>query len=226
MEFRDLKQYGIPDYIIDYFHRKGITKLNPAQEKALNQGILDGNNVLVCTPTGSGKTAIATILIGKIFESKRGSKVVYLVPLKALANEKFKEYKEVFKDTRFRVAISIGDIDSSSDWLENYDLIILTVEKMDSLIRHHCPWLPYVSTVIVDEIHLLNDVSRGPTLEILMTILRQILKQLQIVGLSATVGNPEELAEWLDAKLVIDDWRPVKLYKGVYLHGSVEFDED
>ncbi len=226
MEFRDLKQYGIPDYIIDYFHKKNITKLNPAQEKALNQGILEGNNMLVCTPTGSGKTAIATILIGKILEPKNGSKVVYLVPLKALANEKFKEYKEVFKDTKYRVALSLGDMDSDSDWLGNYDLMILTVEKMDSLIRHHCPWLQYVSTVIVDEIHLLNDISRGPTLEVLITILRQILKQVQIIGLSATIGNPKELVEWLDGKLVIDDWRPVKLYKGVYLQGTVEFDQD
>jgi len=226
MDFSDLKQHGIPDYIINYFHSKNITKLNPAQEKALKQGILDGHSMLICTPTGSGKTAIATLLIGKILEEKKGSKVVYLVPLKALANEKFRDYKEVFKDTKYRVTMSIGDIDSSSPWLENYDLLILTVEKMDSLIRHHCPWLAYVSTVIVDEIHLLNDISRGPTLEVLMTILRQILKNVQIIGLSATIGNPEELAEWLDAKLVIDDWRPVKLYKGVYLLGSVEFDED
>ena len=226
MDVTKLTKHGVPDYIIRYFYSTGITKLNPAQEKAVKQGILEGNNMLICTPTGSGKTAIATILAGKVLEEKKGSKVIYLVPLKALANEKYKEYKEVFKETRYRVAMSIGDIDSSSDWLENFDIIILTVEKLDSLTRHHCPWLASVSTVIIDEIHLLNDVSRGPTLEILITILRQILKSIQLLGLSATIGNPEELAEWLDATLVVDTWRPVKLYKGVYVDGSVEFDQD
>ena len=226
MDFSDLRQQGVPQYIADYFQGKNITKLNPAQEKAVKAGILDGNNMLVCTPTGSGKTAIATILIGKVLETRRGSKVVYLVPLRALANEKFKEYKAVFKDMPYRVALSIGDMDSPSTWLESYDLIITTVEKLDSLIRHHCPWLSSVSTIIVDEIHLLNDISRGPTLEVLLTILRQILKDVQIIGLSATIGNPEELAEWLDANLVIDDWRPVTLYKGVYTQGIIEFDQN
>ena len=70
----------------------------------------------------------------------------------------------------------------------------------------------------------MNDVERGPTLEILITILRQLLKKAQIIGLSATIGNPQELAEWLEAELVVDDWRPVKLHKGVYFNGEVEFD--
>jgi len=87
------------------------------------------------------------------------------------------------------------------------------------------PWIAGVSTVIIDEIHLLNDPGRGPTLEILITILKRLLKNVQIIGLSATIGNPEELAEWLDAKLVEDDWRPVKLKKGVYLDGKLEFFE-
>ena len=93
------------------------------------------------------------------------------------------------------------------------------------MIRHHAPWLSLISTIIIDEVHLLNDPGRGPTLEILITILRQLLKKAQIIALSATIGNHEELAEWLKAELVIDDWRPVKLHKGVYLDGEVEFDQ-
>ena len=82
-----------------------------------------------------------------------------------------------------------------------------------------------VGVVVIDEIHLLNDPSRGPTLEVLITLLRRVLKNLQIVGLSATIGNPEELAEWLGARLVEDDWRSVKLRKGVYLNVQLEFVE-
>jgi helicase len=77
--------------------------------------------------------------------------------------------------------------------------------------------------VVVDEIHLLNDAGRGPTLEILITMLRQILKKVQIIALSATIGNPKELAEWLNASLVIDTWRPVKLHQGIYFDGKIEF---
>ena len=105
----------------------------------------------------------------------------------------------------------------------DYDLIITTSEKLDSLTRHHAPWLSLISTIIIDEVHLLNDPGRGPTLEILITVLRQLLKKSQIIALSATIGNPEELADWLKAGLVIDNWRPVKLHKGVYLDGEVDF---
>ena len=69
----------------------------------------------------------------------------------------------------------------------------------------------------------MNDPSRGPTLEVVITLLRQVLKKAQFIALSATIGNPEELAEWLDANLVLDDWRPIDLHKGVYLDGNVEF---
>lgn len=221
MNIDELKKKKVPDFIVEKLKKQGIIKLHPAQEKAVKKGVLDGKNMLICTPTASGKTAVATFAMTKrLFENKSMS--VYLVPLKALAGEKYKYYKELFEDTGFRVAISTGDIDSKSDWLDEYHLLILTIEKMDSLIRHHCSWLKYVDTVIIDEIHLLNDPSRGPTLEILITILKKLLKP-QLIALSATIGNPKELANWLNAELVIDNWRPVKLKQGVYYKGVVEF---
>jgi len=201
---------------------KDIKKLRPAQEKAVKKGLLDGKNLLVCTPTASGKTLIAELAALKNIIEKNG-KAIYIVPLKALASEKYKDFKKRY-DGIAKVALSIGDIDSADSYLVDYDLIITTSEKLDSLIRHHAPWLSLISTIIVDEIHLLNDTSRGPTLEILITILRQLLKKAQIIGLSATIGNPEELAEWLKAELVIDNWRPVELHKGVYLDGEVDFE--
>ena len=90
-------------------------------------------------------------------------------------------------------------------------------------MRHKAPWLNMVKVVVLDEIHLLNDPGRGPTLEIVITILRELQKKIQIIGLSATIGNPQELADWLEAKLVIDTWRPVRLDKGVYLDEKIEF---
>ncbi|MBN1157125.1 DEAD/DEAH box helicase [Candidatus Woesearchaeota archaeon] len=199
-----------------------FTELRPSQEKAINAGLLEGKNLLVCTPTASGKTVIAEMAFMKAILEKE-AKAVYIVPLKALATEKHKEFKEKYGKT-IKIALSIGDFDSAEPRLEHYDLIICTAEKLDSLIRHYVPWLSKVKCVIVDEVHLLNDPGRGPTLEILITILRQLLKEMQLIALSATIGNPEELAEWLGAELVIDDWRPVRLDKGIYYDGEVEFD--
>lgn len=201
--------------------KKDIEELRPAQKKAIESGLLDGKNLLVCTPTASGKTLIAELAALKSIIEGKG-KAIYIVPLKALASEKLKDFKKRYEGIA-KIALSIGDIDSADSYLIDYDLIITTSEKLDSLIRHHAPWLSLISTIIIDEIHLLNDPSRGPTLEILITILRQLLKKSQIIALSATIGNPEELAEWLKAELVADDWRPVKLHKGVYLDGEVEF---
>jgi len=196
-------------------------KLLPAQEKAVKQGLLDKKNLLVCTPTASGKTLIAELAALKLILEEY-KKVIYIVPLKALANEKYKDFKERYSKI-IKVALSIGDIDSSDSYLSRYDLIVTTPEKLDSLIRHSAPWLARVGLVVIDEIHLLNDSSRGPTLEILITLLKHILPNVQLLALSATIGNPKELAEWLGANLIEDNWRPVELYKGIYFDGEIEF---
>lgn len=218
MQLKDLK---IPKDLYDVLKKEDITELRPAQEKAVKKGLLKGKSLLVCTPTASGKTLIAEIAAMNNIIKGEG-KAIYIVPLKALANEKYKEFKRKYSHLT-KVALSIGDIDSSDPYLIDYDFIITTSEKLDSLTRHHTPWLKYVKTVIIDEIHLMNDPSRGPTLEILITILKQLLKNLQLIGLSATIGNPKELAKWLKAELVQDKWRPVKLKQGVYYKGEIEF---
>ncbi len=214
----------LPPDILKVYEEAGITELRSAQKKAIKAGLFEKKNILVCTPTASGKTLIAEMAAARSITSGDG-KAVYIVPLKALASEKYKEFKEKYSGL-LRVSISIGDLDSKEERLADSDLIICTSEKLDSLIRHRASWLSRVKTLIIDEIHLLNDNSRGPTLEIIITIMREIVKGMQLIGLSATIGNPEELAAWLKAELVVDDWRPVKLEKGIYLDGEVEFYEE
>lgn len=212
MKTKELQQY-IGDIALQY----DFDTLRPAQEKAVKAGLFEGKNLLVCTPTASGKTFIGEM--GFVHAINKGKKAVFIVPLKALATEKYKDFKEKYD---FKVGLSIGDLDSKDSYLEQYDLIICTSEKLDSLIRHHTPWLKDIGLVIVDEIHLLNDPSRGPTLEILITLLREVLS-IQIIGLSATIGNSEALAEWLNANLVVDTWRPTELKEGVYFDGKIDF---
>lgn len=217
MKLEKLKN-KIPENIYSLLEKR-FKELRPCQYKSIEKGLFDDKNLLICTPTASGKTLVAELaILNAIFHDK--GKCVYVVPLRALANEKYNEFKKKYQ---IKIAISSGDIDSNDSWLERYDLIITTSEKFDSLIRHQTPWLKQVKVVIIDEIHLLNDPSRGPTLEILITILKKLLKNLQIICLSATIGNPEEMASWLEAELILDSWRPVRLDQGIYLNGEIEF---
>ncbi len=204
--------------------KSGINELTPSQQKAIKAGLLERKSLLVCTPTSSGKTLIAEIAALQAILN-RGGKAIYIVPLKALANEKFRDFRQKYGDIA-KIAITIGDVDSDDSYLIDYDLIICTAEKLDSLIRHSTPWLKYVSVVCVDEIHLINDESRGPTLEILIILLKELLKNVQLICLSATIGNPKELSDWLGTELVLDDWRPVKLHKGILLGNKVMFEKE
>jgi helicase len=212
-----IKNLPLPEYFKQYYNK--FPNLTPIQEKAVQANLLKDKSLLICAPTASGKTLVATMAITNVLNK---GKAIYIVPLKALANEKFKEYQDLLKDTEYNVIQSTGDIDSASPYLAKYNLIILTSEKLDSLLRHKVSWINEVKTVVIDEIHLLNDPRRGPTLEIIITLLKQLIKP-QIIGLSATIGNPKELAEWLEAELVSDDWRPVELKQGIHLDGKTEF---
>lgn len=211
----------IPKKVFSVLKKRGFEELRPCQTKSINRGLFKDNNLLVCTPTASGKTLVAELAILNAIFHDHG-KVVYVVPLRALASEKFKDFKKLYSKF-FRIAISSGDIDSADSYLSRYDLIITTSEKLDSLLRHRAQWLQQVKVLVLDEIHLLNDPGRGPTLEILITLMRKLLPKLQLIGLSATIGNPKELAAWLDAKLVLDHWRPVRLDKGLLFGNEIEF---
>ncbi|MFA6089523.1 MAG: DEAD/DEAH box helicase [Candidatus Woesearchaeota archaeon] len=197
-------------------------ELRPAQKKSIEAGLFDRKNILVCTPTGSGKTQVAEFAMLNYFFENLG-KTMYVVPLKALASEKFNDFKNKYEKIGLKVGMSIGDLDNEEPYLSNYDVIITTSEKLDSMIRHKLVWIHDVKLLIIDEIHLLNDSTRGPTLEMVITMLRKLIPKMQIIGLSATIGNPSDLADWLNAKLVLDNFRPCPLKEGIYFDGKLEF---
>lgn len=210
----------IPQNIFSFLERKGFKELRPSQVKSINAGLFENKNLLVCTPTASGKTLVAELAaLNSILNHHKKS--LYVVPLRALASEKYRQFKKDYPE--LKIGISSGEKDSNDSYLEKYDLIVLTSEKLDSLLRHHTPWMSLVDTLIVDEVHLLGDQSRGPTLEVVITLLRSIIKNLQLVALSATIGNASEIADWLDAKLVEDTWRPTTLHQGVIVDNSIHY---
>jgi len=216
------------EYLDELLKSLKYDSLYPPQELALSKGVTNGNNVLVTTPTSSGKTLIG--LMGMINILNKGKKVVYLTPLKALATEKFNEFKIItdlscFRNRRVNIGISTGDYDSSGSELVNKDVIILTNEKMDSILRHDSNWIYNVGLFIIDEIHLLTERERGPTLEIILTKIKLMPQKPQIIGISATVSNSDEVAEWLTCEPIQSNWRPTELIEGVYNYGKVTMND-
>jgi ATP-dependent DNA helicase len=218
---------SVPESVKEVMLNSGIAELYPPQEEAIKAGALEGKNLVLASPTASGKTLIAELCGLKHVLEKKG-KVIYLSPLRALANEKFEEFKKYTpirksNGRRVSVGISTGDFDSSDSWLEKYDIIVTTNEKADSLLRHRAKWMEEISLVVADEVHLLNEAERGPTLEIVLARLLQVNPEVQILALSATINNVDEIASWLKSVYVVTEWRPVTLKEGVLLHEEVQY---
>lgn len=213
---------GLPVGVSDHLHEEGIEELYPPQAKAVEAGVTDGESVVASVPTASGKTLVAELAM--LSSVERGGKALYIVPLRALTSEKKREF-ERFESFGVSVGVSTGNYESDEEWLSNRDIIVATSEKVDSLVRNGASWIEDLSCVVADEIHLVDDANRGPTLEVTLAKLRQLNPAIQTVALSATVGNASEIAEWLDAKLVHSEWRPIDLKMGVHYGSALHFDD-
>lgn len=222
MRIEQLLEQGLPRQVVELLREHGIEKLFPPQEESIKRGLLSlKKNFVVAVPTASGKTLIAELLMLRSL-LERGGKCLYIVPLKALASEKLEEFRK-YEKLGVKVGVTTGDYDASDEWLGSYDIIVTTSEKADSLIRHRTSWLSEVNVVVADEVHLIHDSSRGPTLEVTLARLRHLSENLIILALSATISNADEIASWLNAELVESEWRPVKLREGVYHAGEILF---
>ena len=205
----------------------GYPTLYPPQELAISKGVLEGKNLLITTPTASGKTLVALMAAIKTIE--KGFKVAYLTPLRALAAEKCEDFQvlnnlNIF-NRKVKIELASGDFDSQGKELANADVTILTNEKMDSLMRHRSDWISEVGLFVFDEVHFLGDRERGPVLEMMLTKIRKIYPQIQLLVLSATVINSEDIASWLGCELVDSKWRPTKLVEGVYQDGNIKMSD-
>ncbi len=219
MKIEELSKFGIDDIYIQKFREQNIHKLYKPQAEILKNNLLS-DNLVISIPTAAGKTLLATLAMIKNLSNKK--KIIYITPMIALTNEKYSYFKEIF-GKKYRVSMSIGDFDSDDPWLKYSDIIVCTIEKLDSLTRHKADWLKEVGLIIVDEVHLINDSRRGPTLEVLLTKMKQLIPESNFISLSATVKNSKELANWLDSKLFVSDFRPTKLHEGVYFDNKITF---
>ena len=211
-----LRELDLPQEFIETLEGLGYTELYPPQEQAITKGLLCDKNMVLAIPTASGKTLMALFALIKALE--QGRKSIYIVPLRALAEEKYQEIKEM----GINVAMTTGDYDSANKSLKKYDVVVTTSEKCDSLLRHDPEFFTDVHLIIADEVHLLNDPGRGPTLEMILSK----MKHKRILALSATISNAADIADWLGAELVESDWRPVPLKKGVFFDDTIEYEDE
>ncbi len=220
----ELDGLGLDSSIVSMLRDEwGVERLFPPQSEALPHA-LSGRNLMLTIPTASGKSLVAYLaLIHRLKNDLEGGRGIYVVPLKALASEKATELKQLASKVGLRVGIAIGDRDSETGMIDESDILVCTSEKLDSLLRTRSELMDGVGIVVSDEFHLLHDPSRGPTLEVLLSRIRHRRPDAQIIALSATVGNAPEMAKWLDAELVVSDWRPVSLQYGTVngLEGKV-----
>lgn len=185
--------------------------LSPPQEEALDQGVAEknGKDFLVCAPTNSGKTLIA---IFRIFSAalSGGLRSVYVVPLKALAEEKYAEFTALAdlirsKDGReIKISITTGDYQLTRDFLgspppEAGEIVICTPERMEVMLRNpdNLEWARAVGTYVLDEFHLLGDRKRGKTMELLVSRILASCPWSSILSLSATIGGLDRIERWM-----------------------------
>jgi len=224
-----IKDLSLIEVVKDFYLNSGITELYPPQSDAIKAGLLENKNIVAAIPTASGKTLLAEFaMLKSIMNDAHPGKALYIVPLRALASEKydrFRTFETLIKNSGRSVStgIATGDFDSRDDWLGQFDIIVATSEKVDSLLRNRSRWMEEITVVVADEVHLIDSPDRGPTLEIVLAKLRQINPHMQIIALSATIGNADEIAKWLDASLVLSDWRPIVLKEGVFFGNAINF---
>jgi len=202
---------------VDHFESRGIDELYPPQAAAVEAGVTEGERLVAAVPTASGKTLIAELAM--LTADGPG---LYIVPLRALAREKYETFSEL---PGVSVGISTGDFGEAGEDLGENDVVVATSEKVDSAIRNGADWIADLACVVVDEVHLVGNEGRGPTLEVTLATLQRRAPGVCIVALSATVANPAEIADWLDAELIQSTWRPIDLRTGVYAEGSATFDD-
>jgi helicase len=225
---------GVPEWLPAHLRDQGIDSLYPPQAEAVQCGVTEGESLVASVPTASGKTLVATLAMlssvdttgpgAGATDTRDGDTALYIVPLRALASEKRAEFEE-FEAYGLDVGVSTGNYESEGGWLAGKDIVVATSEKVDSLVRNDAPWLDDLSCVVADEVHLVDDGERGPTLEVTLAKLRSLNPELQTVALSATIGNADELAAWLDAALVDSEWRPIDLRKGVHYGDALHLED-
>lgn len=226
MRVEALEAFDIEEQVVDSWKSNGHERLLPIQELAVKKHrVLDGGNVLVVSPTSSGKTFVGEMAAVKT--ARKNRRVIYLVPQKALAEEKYRAFKTKYAGLGIRTVISTRDRREFDNDINGgrFHIAVVVFEKMQSLLVANPSMLERVGLVVFDELQMIGDKGRGAGIEILLTKIKTSPGSPQLIALSAVLGNGEEIAKWLGATLCCTRARPVELRKGVLLDGKFHYVE-
>jgi helicase len=191
-----------------------MEELLPVQSKSVAAGLLDGKSQIVVSATATGKTLIGELAgISNALAGKGG--MLFLVPLVALANQKYEQFKKRYGPLGLKTSIRVGTSRISLNTVKmntslDSDIVVGTYEGLDFVLRTGGR-LGKIGTVVIDEVHMLEDPERGHRLDGLIARLRTMAPGAQFIFLSATIGNPKDVAKRLNSTLVEYEYRPVPL---------------
>lgn len=224
-----LAAFGFSSQLLKIW-KDSIPSLNSLQQAAINDfGLLNGSHLVVSAPTSSGKTMVGELAALHAFLKRQ--RTYFLLPLRALVNDKYEEFRRKYGDYGLKVIRSTGEIADDDEALVNgkFDIALLTYERFAAMILGLPHLLRQIGLVVVDEVQMIGDRNRGATLEFLLTLLRtqrEIGIEPQLVVLSAVIGDSNGLENWLGARLLRSEKRPVPLEEGIIdLSGVYRFIE-
>ncbi len=240
IKMEQLEYFGIPTYIIKIWKKHYSDTLLPVQEKAVRQfNLLQYNHartsyaqyqdiagaLLVISPSSSGKTLVGEM--AAMQEISLRKKVIFLVPLRILAEEKYKHFLNLYQQIGLKVKLSSSDhrYDDQDIINGNFHIAVIVYEKFYYLQLQYPQFLENISLLVADEIQLINDSQRGPRLENSFNYLRVKHPDIRIIALSALTENVHYLAVWLNASVLFSAQRPVELRKGIVRNGIFKYIE-
>ncbi len=225
----DLIPYGYPKELVEIWKQEESEQLLPIQEVAIQEyNVFDksSGNLLVIAPTSSGKTFIGELAAAK--EALEMRRTIYLVPFRAIAEEIYVNFVRKYKGFGLRVVISNRDHREYDDDIINgeYEIAIVVYEKLTGLLTKSPGLLLGCGLIVADEVQMMGDENRGPTIELLLTKVLLSTEKVRIIALSAVLDKLNDFDKWLRSRILKSTVRPVELREGIYLSdGRVQYKE-
>jgi len=219
-----LSRYGIAEMILNRWEKRFDGKLLPLQYRAVTEyDLLEGQSLLISAPTSSGKTFCGEMALIRAIQNRK--KGIFLVPLKAVAEEKYRQFAGCYNEPGLTITIATRDHPENDEDIARgrFNIAVMVYEKFNAALLSQFDLMSQVDTVVIDELQMLADPVRGPHLELALTKLLYSKYNPQIVALSAVVGEATGLAAWLGCRLLLDKSRPVELKRGVAANGKFYF---